>query len=162
MHAFGCDLSRPAEIREFAARVGERTDRVDLLVNNGARWLDGMDLEAASDAEIVETIEWTAGGTVLMVKHLLPHSAARYAPTSSTWSPSATPRAPPRRSPAPPTRPSGRRRARRPDSPTSSRGGCGPPGFASSRSSRRTSRPRTRDSREWDGSNADGLRPTRS
>ncbi|MEU6928324.1 SDR family oxidoreductase [Streptomyces sp. NPDC046385] len=72
IHAFGCDLSRPAEIREFAARVGEHTDRVDLLVNNGARWLDGMDLEAASDAEIVETIESTAGGTVLMVKHFLP------------------------------------------------------------------------------------------
>ncbi|MFF0556401.1 SDR family oxidoreductase [Streptomyces sp. NPDC020472] len=72
IHAFGCDLSRPAEIREFAARVGERTDRVDLLVNNGARWLDGMDLESASDAEIMETIESTAGGTVLMVKHFLP------------------------------------------------------------------------------------------
>ncbi|MEU8762277.1 SDR family oxidoreductase [Streptomyces sp. NPDC048659] len=72
IHAFGCDLSRPAEIREFAARVGERTDRVDLLVNNGARWLDGMDLEAASDDAIVETIESTAGGTVLMVKHFLP------------------------------------------------------------------------------------------
>ncbi|MER5310288.1 SDR family oxidoreductase [Streptomyces sp. NPDC002773] len=72
IHAFGCDLSKPAEIREFAARVGEHTDRVDLLVNNGARWLDGMDLEAASDAQIVETIESTAGGTVLMVKHFLP------------------------------------------------------------------------------------------
>ncbi|BAU85100.1 oxidoreductase [Streptomyces laurentii] len=72
IHAFGCDLSRPAEIREFAARVGEHTDRVDLLVNNGARWLDGMDLESASDESIVETIESTAGGTVLMVKHFLP------------------------------------------------------------------------------------------
>ncbi|MFC9259879.1 SDR family oxidoreductase [Streptomyces hydrogenans] len=72
IHAFGCDLSRPAEIREFAARVGEHTGHVDLLVNNGARWLDGMDLEAAGDAEIMETIESTAGGTVLMVKHFLP------------------------------------------------------------------------------------------
>ncbi|MFD3942977.1 SDR family oxidoreductase [Streptomyces sp. NPDC058579] len=72
IHAFGCDLSRPAEIRAFAAQVGERTDRVDLLVNNGARWLDAMDLEAAGDEEIVETIESTAGGTVLMVKHFLP------------------------------------------------------------------------------------------
>ncbi|MHC0429891.1 SDR family oxidoreductase [Streptomyces sp. O3] len=72
IHAFGCDLSRPAEIRDFARRVGERTDRVDLLVNNGARWLDSMDLEEASDDRIVETIESTAGGTVLMVKHFLP------------------------------------------------------------------------------------------
>lgn len=72
IHAFGCDLSRPEQIRSFARQVGERTDRVDLLVNNGARWLDGMDLEEASDAQIVETIESTAGGTVLMVKHFLP------------------------------------------------------------------------------------------
>ncbi|MCX4729131.1 SDR family oxidoreductase [Streptomyces sp. NPDC090052] len=72
IHAFGCDLSKPADIREFARRVGERTDRVDLLVNNGARWLDGLELDDASDEEIVETIESTAGGTVLMVKHFLP------------------------------------------------------------------------------------------
>ncbi|WP_407840328.1 SDR family oxidoreductase [Streptomyces sp. DSM 116496] len=72
IHAFGCDLSRPAEIREFARQVGEHTDRVDLLVNNGARWLDAVDLEDASDDAIVETIESTAGGTVLMVKHFLP------------------------------------------------------------------------------------------
>ncbi|WP_434591279.1 SDR family oxidoreductase [Streptomyces sp. A5-4] len=72
IHAFGCDLSDPAEIRAFARQVGEHTDRVDLLVNNGARWLDGMELEEASDAQIVETIESTAGGTVLMVKHFLP------------------------------------------------------------------------------------------
>ncbi|MEV0598930.1 SDR family oxidoreductase [Streptomyces sp. NPDC050315] len=72
IHAFGCDLSRPADIRDFARQVSERTDRVDLLVNNGARWLDGMEFEAATDDQIVETIESTAGGTVLMVKHFLP------------------------------------------------------------------------------------------
>jgi NAD(P)-dependent dehydrogenase (short-subunit alcohol dehydrogenase family) len=72
IHAFGCDLSRPAEIRAFARQVGEHTDRVDLLVNNGARWLDGFELDDASDASIVETIESTAGGTVLMVKHFMP------------------------------------------------------------------------------------------
>lgn len=72
IHTFGCDLSRPGDIREFARRVGEHTDRVDLLVNNGARWLDGLELDDASDDEIVETIESTAGGTVLMVKHFLP------------------------------------------------------------------------------------------
>lgn len=79
IHTFGCDLSRPADIRDFARRVGEHTDRVDLLVNNGARWLGGLELDDASDDEIVETIESTAGGTVLMVKHFLPllRSSAR-------------------------------------------------------------------------------------
>ncbi len=72
IHTFGCDLSRPDAIRDFARQVGEHTDRVDLLINNGARWLDGVELESASDAEIVDTIESTAAGTVLMVKHFLP------------------------------------------------------------------------------------------
>ncbi|MBA0053165.1 SDR family oxidoreductase [Streptomyces sp. AJS327] len=72
IHAFGCDLNRPEEIREFARQVGEHTRQVDLLVNNGARWLDGIELEAARDEQIMETIESTAGGTVLMVKHFLP------------------------------------------------------------------------------------------
>ncbi|WBP85080.1 SDR family oxidoreductase [Kitasatospora cathayae] len=72
IHTFGCDLSRPAEIARFARQVGELTDRVDLLVNNGARWLGGVELESASDEQIVETIGATAGGTVLMVKHFLP------------------------------------------------------------------------------------------
>ncbi|KJK55403.1 SDR family oxidoreductase [Saccharothrix sp. ST-888] len=72
IHAFGCDLSRPAEIRELARQVAEHTDRVDLLINNGARWLDGVELESASDEQIVDTIESTAAGTVLMVKHFLP------------------------------------------------------------------------------------------
>ncbi|GAA1902610.1 SDR family NAD(P)-dependent oxidoreductase [Streptomyces sodiiphilus] len=72
LHTFGCDLSRPQEIREFARRVGDRTDRVDLLVNSGARWLEGTGFESASDERIVETIGSTASGTVLVVKHFLP------------------------------------------------------------------------------------------
>ncbi|WP_316520000.1 SDR family NAD(P)-dependent oxidoreductase [Kitasatospora brasiliensis] len=72
IHTFGCDLSKPAEIARFAGRVGELTDRVDLLVNNGARWLGGVALDDASDEQIVETIGATAAGTVLMVKHFLP------------------------------------------------------------------------------------------
>lgn len=148
IHAFGCDLSRPAEIREFAARVGEHTDRVDLLVNNGARWLDGMDLEAASDREIVETIESTAGGTVLMVKHFLPLLRGSLRPDivnmvavrDAEGASAATMR------PRPRGVLGGEERAgriRRHPVPC----GCDPPGSGSSRSSRPTSRPPTRDSR---------------
>ncbi|MFC5719481.1 SDR family oxidoreductase [Streptomyces gamaensis] len=72
IHPFACDLGRPEEIRAFAHGVGELTDRIDLLVNNGARWLDGPELQGATDSEIVDTIDTTAGGTVLAVKHFLP------------------------------------------------------------------------------------------
>ncbi|WP_395298302.1 SDR family oxidoreductase [Kitasatospora hibisci] len=72
VHAFACDLSDPASIRGFAAAVAERTDRVDVLINNGARWLTGPDLLAGSDDDVVETIASGATGTVLTVRNFLP------------------------------------------------------------------------------------------
>ena len=64
--AFACDLSDPASIAAFAAAVAAETDHVDVLVNNGARWLEGEDLLSASDDEIVETLDSGARGTVLV------------------------------------------------------------------------------------------------
>ncbi|MEW1722730.1 SDR family oxidoreductase [Streptomyces sp. NPDC093109] len=72
VHAFACDLADAASIRRFAAELAERTDRVDVLVNNGARWLEGPDLLSASDEDVIDTIASGATGTVLMVKRLLP------------------------------------------------------------------------------------------
>ncbi|MFZ3475029.1 SDR family oxidoreductase [Streptomyces sp. 4.24] len=72
VHAFACDLTDPASIREFAARLAEATDRIDVLVNNGARWLEGADLLSASDEDVVDTIAAGAVGTVLVTKNLLP------------------------------------------------------------------------------------------
>ncbi len=72
VHAFACDLTDPSSIREFASDVALRTDRVDLLVNNGSRYLEGPDLLSASDADVVDTIASGATGTVLTVKNFLP------------------------------------------------------------------------------------------
>jgi len=72
VHAFTCDLRDPESIRSFAAAVTERTPQVDILVNNGARWLNGADLASAADEDIVDTLASGAIGTVLMVKHFLP------------------------------------------------------------------------------------------
>ncbi|AXG78100.1 SDR family oxidoreductase [Streptomyces paludis] len=72
VHAFACDVAEAASIRWFAAELAERTDRVDVLVNNGARWLEGPDLLSASDEDVIDTIASGATGTVLMVKRLLP------------------------------------------------------------------------------------------
>lgn len=71
-HAFACDLTDPAAIRAFAASVADRTDRVDVLVNNGARWLAGPDLLSASDEEVADTLASGGTGTVLVTKNLLP------------------------------------------------------------------------------------------
>lgn len=72
IHASACDLSRPETILAFAAQVGSRTDHVDVLVNNAARYLHGPDLWDADDAAVADTVASGATGTVLTTKHFLP------------------------------------------------------------------------------------------
>ncbi|KQV18848.1 MULTISPECIES: SDR family oxidoreductase [unclassified Kitasatospora] len=72
VHAFACDLTDPASIRTFADQVAQQTDHIDVLVNNGSRWLEGADLLSASDADVIDTIASGATGTVLTVKQFLP------------------------------------------------------------------------------------------
>ncbi|MCP2164899.1 SDR family oxidoreductase [Goodfellowiella coeruleoviolacea] len=71
-HAFACDLSQPASVRAFADAVAQSTDHVDILVNNGAPYLDAGGFEAATDEDIATTIASGATGTVLATKHFLP------------------------------------------------------------------------------------------
>lgn len=70
--AFACDLADPATVRGFAEGVATHTDRVDVLVNNGARYLAGPDLWDADDEAITDTVASGATGTLLTVKHFLP------------------------------------------------------------------------------------------
>ncbi|MGC5008993.1 SDR family oxidoreductase [Streptomyces sp. DT203] len=70
--AFACDLADPASIRAFADGITAHADRVDVLINNGARYLEGPDLWDATDDAITDTIASGATGTVLTVKHFLP------------------------------------------------------------------------------------------
>ena len=59
-------------MRAFATALAERTNHLDVLINNGAPYIEGDDLGDVSD----EKIEWVmaAGGTgtVLLTKHLQP------------------------------------------------------------------------------------------
>jgi NAD(P)-dependent dehydrogenase (short-subunit alcohol dehydrogenase family) len=70
-HAFECDLADAESVREFAEALAETTGAVDVLVNNGAPYLDG-DFADADDERIVETIAAGAAGTVLVTKAVLP------------------------------------------------------------------------------------------
>jgi NAD(P)-dependent dehydrogenase (short-subunit alcohol dehydrogenase family) len=72
VHSFACDLTDPQTIRAFADAVADRTNRIDVLVNNGARYLHGPDLLEVTDQDIVETIASGATGTVLATKAFLP------------------------------------------------------------------------------------------
>lgn len=71
-HAFECDLAGPESVREFAEAVGGATDRVDVLVNNGAPYLDAGGFLEAEDEQVASTIAAGATGTVLATKHFLP------------------------------------------------------------------------------------------
>ncbi|MFJ3910768.1 NAD(P)-dependent dehydrogenase (short-subunit alcohol dehydrogenase family) [Streptomyces sp. 2132.2] len=72
VHAYACDLADPASVREFAAAVSARTDRVDVLLNNGSRYHHGPDLLSASDEDVVDTLASAGTGTVLVTKAFLP------------------------------------------------------------------------------------------
>lgn len=72
VHAYACDLTDPASVREFATAVAARTGHVDVLVNNGSRYQHGTDLLSASDEEVVDTLASGATGTVLATKAFLP------------------------------------------------------------------------------------------
>jgi len=44
--AFACDLAAPASVRDFAVALGERVGYLDVLINNGAGYVDGAQLDA--------------------------------------------------------------------------------------------------------------------
>ncbi|MCC3765484.1 SDR family oxidoreductase [Glycomyces sp. TRM65418] len=71
-HAFECDLADAESVRDFVDAVGEVRDTVDVLVNNGAPYLDAGGFLEASDEEVAETIAAGAAGTVLATKAFLP------------------------------------------------------------------------------------------
>ncbi|MFC4009961.1 SDR family oxidoreductase [Nonomuraea purpurea] len=72
VHAFACDLTDPASISDFAHQVAAHTDHIDVLVNNAARYLEGEDLLAVSDQDVIDTLASGATGTILATKNFLP------------------------------------------------------------------------------------------
>ncbi|WP_189048321.1 SDR family oxidoreductase [Micromonospora sonchi] len=70
--AFRCDLAAPDSVRGFAAAVADRTSHLDVLINNGAAYIEGDDLADASDDTIESVLAAGGTGTVLLTKHLLP------------------------------------------------------------------------------------------
>ncbi|MEU2611457.1 SDR family oxidoreductase [Micromonospora sp. NPDC007271] len=70
--AFHCDLAVPDSVRAFAAAVAGRTKHLDVLINNGAPYIDGDDLEDVSDDQIESVMAAGGTGIALLTKHLLP------------------------------------------------------------------------------------------
>ena len=66
-----CDLGKPDEIGSACDLVLDENPRVDVLINNGAPWLEGR-FEELSDAEITATVAAGVTGTILVTKGLLP------------------------------------------------------------------------------------------
>ena len=68
---FQADIAKPADIAKFAVDVSQMTAEIDILVNNAAYWLEG-NISEASDDGIIEAINSTATGSMLITKHFLP------------------------------------------------------------------------------------------
>ncbi|GAA5179935.1 SDR family NAD(P)-dependent oxidoreductase [Rugosimonospora acidiphila] len=70
--AFRCDLAAPDSIRAFGASVADATPQLDVLVNNGALYVEGYDLGDISDEQIAEVMASAGTGTMLVTTQLLP------------------------------------------------------------------------------------------
>lgn len=57
--AFACDLASPDSVCALA----DRTDHLDVLVNNGAGYLHGENVDDVEDNDIITTIGGAATGT---------------------------------------------------------------------------------------------------
>ncbi|MFT5707374.1 MAG: NADP-dependent 3-hydroxy acid dehydrogenase YdfG [Oceanospirillaceae bacterium] len=68
---FQVNTCHPTEIAKFAQDVSIKTPEIDILINNAAYWLDG-DIEETTDEDIVEAVNSTATGSMLVTKHFLP------------------------------------------------------------------------------------------
>jgi len=72
VHPLECDLTQSRDIAAMGARLRDLAGTIDVLVNNGAMWLQSDGFLAASDDDIAATIHSGAVGPVLVTKHLLP------------------------------------------------------------------------------------------
>lgn len=69
---FCCDITSAESIAQFKNEVSKVTDNIDILINNGAMWLEGEDLLAVTDEEIEATMTSGGVGSVLITKNFLP------------------------------------------------------------------------------------------
>ncbi len=67
-------------MRGFAAAIADRTSYLDVLINNGAAYIEGDDLADVSDDAIESVMAAGGTGTVLLTKHLLPLLSASSRP----------------------------------------------------------------------------------
>jgi NAD(P)-dependent dehydrogenase (short-subunit alcohol dehydrogenase family) len=66
-----CDLAQPESIRAACEVILGANPAVDVLINNGAPWLEGR-LADLSEADIVATVAAGVTGTILITRGLLP------------------------------------------------------------------------------------------
>jgi NAD(P)-dependent dehydrogenase (short-subunit alcohol dehydrogenase family) len=72
VEAFRCDLGEADSVRAFGSALADRTEHLDVLINNGAPYIEGDDLGDVSDAQIESVMAAGGTGTILLTKHLLP------------------------------------------------------------------------------------------
>jgi len=65
------DLANSDSVSRAVTDISERTSKVDILINNGAMWLESSDTPYAADA-VLTTINAAISGTFLFTQGLLP------------------------------------------------------------------------------------------
>jgi meso-butanediol dehydrogenase/(S,S)-butanediol dehydrogenase/diacetyl reductase len=70
-HAVACDVASPDSVRAAFATIGERFDKIDVLINNAAVF-EPFELANATDAQIMQTAAINLCGPMLCVRSALP------------------------------------------------------------------------------------------
>ncbi|SEB84285.1 SDR family oxidoreductase [Rhodobacter sp. 24-YEA-8] len=73
------DLADAVSVEQAAARIAALAPKVDILINNGAMWLESRDMPY-SDAEVLGVVNAAITGTFLLVQGIRPLMQASDAP----------------------------------------------------------------------------------
>ncbi len=74
-HAVACDVGSPDSVRAAFAEIGDRFERIDVLINN-AGVFEPFRIADATDAQIMQTVATNLCGPLLCVRSALPSIGA--------------------------------------------------------------------------------------
>ena len=76
VEGYACDLTRKSDIEKWVRWLQEKTDRIDVLVNNAGTFIPGK-IQTEDDATFEHLMALNAGAPYYLTKRLLPMMTAR-------------------------------------------------------------------------------------
>lgn len=71
IQCYPLDMTIPEQIAELSEQLNKKEIAIDVLIHNASYWPHGAFFES-DDTDVLQTIDSTATGSILLTKHLLP------------------------------------------------------------------------------------------